>query len=642
MNNCKQAALRGGISMLAALAAISSASASAQTTPQITVGKAPLSDTNCDFNNPQQPAPTTVPPCLVDGSRDVTLTGVTRTSLNSTTDRVTATYNVVFDGKLQLDGLPVATGPGAVFPFNNGPRDASLFFNNGNNNDAQVVDLTANYTAQFLSAVGATAPTPNQDIERAYFNGQISNVNNQVRSIAVNQEGSVQTSDGNEYDFTLKSVDPTVIIGGNSVAVLGNFRGDEDNGLIQFGRLTGTATLSGRTITPYPEGVGSVNTGLLSPFALGYAITAELTTQLDENGLITPTISVTDGINMNGSRLTNLGDGIDAGDAVNKAQLDAALARIAASSSIVTNNNGGAAPQAQGNGAVSAGSGTTANGEGAVAIGLENIATGNGAVAIGDPNVATGQGAVAIGADNTATGDGAVAVGNLSVANGAGNVALGNGAQAIAANTVALGGGSVANQANTVSVGAVGTERRIVNVAAGTATTDATNRGQLDAEATTRAAADVQLAGAINTESMTRTQQMLQVNQRIATEESARAALGASLANETNARLAADMSLNTRINGIGSRLDQIDSRLNGMENRVSSGTAVATAMGGAAFLPDMKFNLTANVATYDGAHAGALQLGILVSPNVAVNAGVASGFNKNGKTAARAGVTFGW
>ena len=65
-------------------------------------------------------------------------------------------------------------------------------------------------------------------------------------------------------------------------------------------------------------------------------------------------------------------------------------------------------------------------------------------------------------------------------------------------------------------------------------------------------------------------------------------------------------------------------------------------MSGNAFLPDMKFNLTANVATYDGAHAGALQMGALVSRHVAVNAGVATGFNRGGKTAARAGVTLGW
>jgi len=75
---------------------------------------------------------------------------------------------------------------------------------------------------------------------------------------------------------------------------------------------------------------------------------------------------------------------------------------------------------------------------------------------------------------------------------------------------------------------------------------------------------------------------------------------------------------------------------------VASSTAIAVAMGGATFLPGMKFNLTANVATYDGAHAGSLQIGALVSDHVAVNAGVATGFNRRGKTAGRVGVTFGW
>ena len=65
-------------------------------------------------------------------------------------------------------------------------------------------------------------------------------------------------------------------------------------------------------------------------------------------------------------------------------------------------------------------------------------------------------------------------------------------------------------------------------------------------------------------------------------------------------------------------------------------------MGGAAFLPGMKFNLTANVATYDGAQAGSFQLGGMISDNVAVNAGVATSFSSGGKTAARVGVTIGW
>jgi GT2 family glycosyltransferase len=37
-----------------------------------------------------------------------------------------------------------------------------------------------------------------------------------------------------------------------------------------------------------------------------------------------------------------------------------------------------------------------------------------------------------------------------------------------------------------------------------------------------------------------------------------------------------------------------------------------------------------------------MQFGALVSDRVAVNGGIAKGFNKGGKTALRAGFTFGW
>jgi len=101
-------------------------------------------------------------------------------------------------------------------------------------------------------------------------------------------------------------------------------------------------------------------------------------------------------------------------------------------------------------------------------------------------------------------------------------------------------------------------------------------------------------------------------------------------------------ALNGRVGAIEGRVAAIEGQLARFDKRIASSTAVAVAMGGAAFLPDMKFNLTANLGTYDGAHAGALQLGALVSPHVALNAGVATGFNKQGKTAGRVGVTFGW
>jgi hypothetical protein len=165
---------------------------------------------------------------------------------------------------------------------------------------------------------------------------------------------------------------------------------------------------------------------------------------------------------------------------------------------------------------------------------------------------------------------------------------------------------------------------KVTGLAAGTAATDAVNKGQLDAEATTRQNADLALT------------------QRIATEENARAALNGALTSETNARLAADLGLQNQIGALGNRVGNLEAHVAELDDRVASSTAIAVAMGGATFLPGMKFNLTANVATYDGAHAGSLQIGALVSDHVAVNAGVATGFNRRGKTAGRVGVTFGW
>jgi hypothetical protein len=52
--------------------------------------------------------------------------------------------------------------------------------------------------------------------------------------------------------------------------------------------------------------------------------------------------------------------------------------------------------------------------------------------------------------------------------------------------------------------------------------------------------------------------------------------------------------------------------------------------------------MTGNLGTYGGAVAGALQIGAMVSESAAVNAGVAKGFNRDGKVGARVGFTFGW
>ena len=78
-----------------------------------------------------------------------------------------------------------------------------------------------------------------------------------------------------------------------------------------------------------------------------------------------------------------------------------------------------------------------------------------------------------------------------------------------------------------------------------------------------------------------------------------------------------------------------------LDREIDGSTAVAVAMSGNAFMPGHDVNLTGNIGTYNGAVAASLQLGVMLSPNAAVNVGVSTGFNKGGKTAARVGFTLG-
>ncbi|MFM0210346.1 YadA-like family protein [Paraburkholderia sediminicola] len=146
-----------------------------------------------------------------------------------------------------------------------------------------------------------------------------------------------------------------------------------------------------------------------------------------------------------GTVIHNVADGVDASDAVNLGQLNAAIGN--AVQNITVNPN---VPffSADGN----------TDTEGAQASGTHSVA---------------------VGANANATGTNAIAMGANSVAGGNNATALGASANASADNSVALGQGSVADRANTVSVGAAGQERQITNVAAGVQGTDAVNVNQL-------------------------------------------------------------------------------------------------------------------------------------------------------------------
>uniref|UniRef100_UPI0025B66753 ESPR-type extended signal peptide-containing protein n=1 Tax=Burkholderia diffusa TaxID=488732 RepID=UPI0025B66753 len=182
-------------------------------------------------------------------------------------------------------------------------------------------------------------------------------------------------------------------------------------------------------------------------------------------------------------QITNLAAGTEDTDAVNLAQLNAAIA-----------NTGSDSPYFKANGAGDGSDAANAVGTGSVAIGSNARANDKGGIAIGDAAAATVD-AVAIGAGADTTSFRSVAIGSQSRASGADGTSLGYqahstenavalGANSVAAgiNSVALGNASEATEANTVSVGSAGNERKIVNVAEGAVTetsTDAINGSQL-------------------------------------------------------------------------------------------------------------------------------------------------------------------
>ncbi|EJN4048122.1 hypothetical protein NP682_004631, partial [Salmonella enterica] len=235
-----------------------------------------------------------------------------------------------------------------------------------------------------------------------------------------------------------------------------------------------------------------------------------------------------DGLKLYGTRtLSGLSAGTKDDEAVNKKQLDTAIASIsggvsaadaqkmadtAQSDAVTTANehtdieiskvlNSGSSTTknafaigqdatatgeistATGQNAQATGNGSTATGQAAIATGPGSTATGQNAQATGNGSTATGQAAIATGPGSTATGQNAQATGN-------GSTATGQSAQAKGKNSVALGANSVADKDNQVSIGQKITDattgavsyitRTLSNLTDGTDAHDAVNKGQLD------------------------------------------------------------------------------------------------------------------------------------------------------------------
>jgi autotransporter adhesin len=144
--------------------------------------------------------------------------------------------------------------------------------------------------------------------------------------------------------------------------------------------------------------------------------------------------------------VTNVATGVDATDAVNKAQLDSAT-------SAISNSIGNLSPALK-----------------YLRFGSSTAQTAN----------AMGTDSLALGGNAFASQTGSVAIGLFSNSSGLNSVAIGARATADGQNSVAIGSDSSADGDNTVSVGNMSVQRRITNVAAGTTTTDAVNLGQVE------------------------------------------------------------------------------------------------------------------------------------------------------------------
>ncbi|KVE04664.1 ESPR-type extended signal peptide-containing protein, partial [Burkholderia anthina] len=195
-------------------------------------------------------------------------------------------------------------------------------------------------------------------------------------------------------------------------------------------------------------------------------------------------------------QITNVKAGTNGTDAVNVAQLNAAIANVGGTNPYVKVNGAGDGSDdasATGVGSVAIGSNAKTLVDGGVAVGRSATAGMANSVAIGNDAIASQDG-VAIGRDARAQNANAISIGAASAAGqngtslgnnalaGPNALALGTNASATGNNSVALGNGSVALADNTVSVGSVGNERKIVNVAEGTLSAtskDAVNGAQL-------------------------------------------------------------------------------------------------------------------------------------------------------------------
>jgi autotransporter adhesin len=280
---------------------------------------------------------------------------------------------------------------------------------------------------------------------------------------------------------------------GEAAAALGAFNVASGLGSVSLGygaRSTGTTSVAlgagsndyGRTNVVSVGSVGNERT--ITNVAAG----VNTTDAVNKGQLDGAVAGVTDSIHQSVSSLqtdiSNLGTALNDGDHVSAVGIAAAQGTAnqalqnsqSNTSAIATTNTQVVANTVQIQALVNGQAGVCTVSNGALSCGTGSSATGAGALAVGTNATASTAGSVALGNGAQAKGDPTVAIGQNAIANGNNSVAIGAGAVANGTNSVALGAGTVAARDNSVDVGG----RQITSVAAGTQPTDAVNVSQLN------------------------------------------------------------------------------------------------------------------------------------------------------------------
>ncbi len=296
---------------------------------------------------------------------------------------------------------------------------------------------------------------------------RMTNTANPTNAIAIGNNALVGDGDVSNPSGTI-AIGASSRAGGGGSIVIGESATNLGSGAIAIG----SSAYSQRGVA-VGTGARGVSNGSV---ALGTGATATPTNSvaLGSGSIANRGNAVSVGSDTLQRQITNVATGTQATDAVNLAQMNAAIAAGGDPLSRVRGFGDTPPP------ATAATQNTVAIGGGAYAndMFMGGTIVNGGAVAIGEHASATAGAATAVGGYSRADVFGS-AFGDMASASGQMSSAFGFNAKASGQGSIAVGANSVADRDNIVSVGSAAQQRQIVNVAAGTQQNDAVNVGQL-------------------------------------------------------------------------------------------------------------------------------------------------------------------